>query len=292
MPLERRVRRPTAETAKYLARCSQDGCPVTATSSPSAEAERDVATTPRRVPEMMPKVLGLPSRNRRNCCTSAPERVPDRLRCVTRSSRNRSEVDDSCVQTGCPVAEGASPAKAEAKERSATAAPRRGARLPKVRHRPRPKPRKDPQQLRPDGCPVAEAASPNSAETEARSTTTAPTRGALVPKVHHPIRPKPKQGPQQLRPDGARIPKPLHPPGPKPRRDPQQQRSDGCPMTEAASPPKAEAEKRSATAALGRVPDDRSRFTPQGRSREEIHNSSARTGARMSKARHPLQPKP
>jgi hypothetical protein len=73
-----------------------------------------------------PKVLGLPSRNRRNCCTSAPERVPDRLRCVTRSSRNRSELDGSCVRTG--------------------------AWLPRLRHHPRPKPGKDPQQLRPDGA--------------------------------------------------------------------------------------------------------------------------------------------
>jgi hypothetical protein len=40
------------------------------------------------------------------------------------------------------------------------------------------------------------------------------------------------------------------------------------------------------------VSEYRSRFTPRGRNREEIDDSSARTGARKSKARPPLQPKP
>jgi len=192
------------------------------------------------VPEMTPKVLGLPSRNRRDGCTSAPARVPDRLRCVTRSGRNRSELDGSCVRTG--------------------------ARLPKPRHPPGPKPGKDPQQLRPDGARLPKVRHPTGRNRK-MSATTAPRRGARVPKEHHPVRPKPKQGAPQLRPDDR-------------------------PNTEAASPSAAETEKRSTTAALGRVPEGRRHATLSSRNRRESRVNNARTGARLPKVRRSWWSKP
>ena len=63
-------------------------------------------------------------------------------------------------------------------------------------------------------------------------------------------------------------------------------------MTEAASPPKAEAEKRSATAALGRVPECRRHVTLSSRSRREIGVNNARTGARVPKVRRSWRPRP
>jgi hypothetical protein len=195
---------------------------------------------------------------------------------------------------------------------SCTIRARTGAQTPQVcpPFQPRSRSRLDDSCAR-TGRPVAEGAPPSPAETRKKTTTTAPRRGARLPKVLHPNRPKPGRDPQRLRPDGvpscrrcltragrnqheqgddcfqtvARVPQPRHSSRPKPRRDRRQQRSDGCPKVAGASLSAAETAKRSASTTLGRVPEGRRRVTFRSRNHGEIGVDNARTGARLPKVR-------
>jgi hypothetical protein len=195
------------------------------------------------VPEMVPKVRRLPGRSRRSSCTiRARTGAQTPQVCPPFQPRSRSRLDDSCARTGRPVAEGAPPSPAETRKKTTTTAPRRGARWPKLRPPPRPKPGRRPQRLRPDGVPGCRRC----------FTRTGRNRG-------------------EIRNDCART---------------------GCPRAEGASLEPAETNTSRATTASRRLPGCRSHVTPRGRNREEIDDSSARTGARRSQARHFPQPKP
>jgi hypothetical protein len=237
---------------------------------------------PRRVPRPKPK----------ETAQQLPDGCPKKCRRCSASPAETRETVAHPRPNGCPIASGVSPDPAETGARSTIAAFRRGARLPKVRHHPRPKPRKDLQQLRPDGCPVAEGASPSEAEAKERSTTAAPRRvpgcrsrftqfGRNRREIHN-----------SCAQTGARLPKPLHPIRPKPKRGPQQLRPRGVPSCRRCITQFGRNRNRVRNSCARTVPDYRSRFTPRGRNREEIHNSSARTGARLPKPLHPPRPKP
>jgi hypothetical protein len=138
----------------------------------------------------------------------------------------------------------------------------------------------------------------------------------MVPKVPHPLRPRPQRALHIRARTGARPPRPRHPPRPKPGRVRRPLRSNGCPIAAATSPPQPKPWRSRdscartgarlppsrrprgrnrggpATVALGRVPDSRRCFTPRGRNHEEIGDNCIRTGCPIAAATSPPRPKP
>lgn len=274
---ERRRRRSAspAETGETVAHPRPNGCPIASGVSP-VPAETGASSTVAafgRVPGCRSRVT-LPGRNQgkihsscaqtvpgcRRCVTPPaetergqqqlrPDGVPACRRSITRFGRNRSRVRHSCAQTI--------------------------ARIPKPRHPPRPKPRRDRRQQRSDGCPKVEGTPPSPAETEERAASTTLGR---VPVCRRYVAPggRNRRRRRNIRArTSARLPMSHHPLRPKPKRAPPHQRPDGCPRVDGTSPPPAETEESSEhTRSQIPVSVSRPRITPPAETEEDSATST------------------